>query len=65
MVAFLMLKVIFPLKKETIQFLFLSNLYFQQTVIFIVNFYLLKKSSISVFDVTKRRNDVFIFQLYH
>ena len=59
-------RVIFSLKKQTIQFSFSFNLYFQQKRAPKLSIcHLLTKSSVWVFDVTNRQNGFYNFQHYH
>ena len=59
-------RVIFSLKKKTIQFPLSLNLYFQQKRVPKLSIcHLSTKSAVWVFDVTNRRNGFSIFQSYH
>ena len=59
-------RVIFSLKKKTIQFSLSFNHYFQQKRVPKLSIcHLLTKSSVWVFDVTNRRNGFYNFQSHH
>ena len=59
-------RLIFSLKRQTVQFLFLFNLYFpQKRVLKLSICHWLTKSSVWVCDVTNRRNGFYNFQRYH
>ena len=66
MTVFKCFRVIFFLKKQTIQFSSSLNLYFQQKIVRKLSIcHLLPKRSVSAFDVTDRRYGFYNFQRYH